>query len=167
MPDIDINSKIRTWYLQKALHILLLIINIFVLVYIISGLIKIINPSEIISTLGFLSNEILKTNIKKPILLVFSLIIACWEILLGFLFFIRARKQKILWVLLVTNLTFTVFSHYLEHNNKLSSCGCFGSLSSKIYPFHFIYIYLFNILLLTGIILISMKKSVIKIGVKS
>jgi hypothetical protein len=162
---IFITSKIA-WFQQEAIHIVLLIINIFVLVYIISGIIKLINPFELINTLGYLSNEILRTNIQKQILLIFSLIIGCWEILLAFLFLIRARTQMLLWILLLTNLTFTAFSHYLEHKNKLSSCGCFGSLSSKLYPFHFIYLYSFSILLLAGVILISMKKRILQMDIK-
>ena len=135
-----------------------LLLIFFACFYIFSGVLKILNPTQVLSSVELLVKKLLSFDLSLGLLLLFMSIIIIWEILLGVLFILRIKVDKVLWAFLLTNLSFTVVSHYLAYLNKLETCGCFGSFSSQFHPYHFILLYSFNVALILAIFFSKQRK---------
>ncbi len=142
------NFKRVERHLLIILNILLTLIACF---YIFSGGLKIINPNQIISTIRLLFNQVFGYTLSLKIALILVIVLISWEILLGFLFLVKIKVLKVIKVFFITNLFFTCISHYLYYLEELKSCGCLGYLSSKFQTYHFIILYIFNIILIIAV----------------
>lgn len=123
--------------------------------YVITGILKIIEPEQIIKTFDLLINMLYGINFSLKINLALIYLLAFWEVLVGASVLFRVKYDITLEAAFITNIVFTIVSHYLYHLDKLSSCGCFGVFSASLYPIHFLILYLCNVILLLAIIIHS------------
>jgi len=81
-----------------------LLLIFFACFYIFSGVLKILNPTQVLSSVELLVKKLLSFDLSLGLLLLFMSIIIIWEILLGVLFILRIKVDKVLWAFLLTNL---------------------------------------------------------------
>jgi len=123
------------------------------IIYIISGISKLEDPTLILNTTELLLRKVFNVEWSLlPITIIVFFIIA-WEILCGVLYVLNIHQQKVLWAFLITNLSFFSVSLYLKNIEKLETCGCMGAMSEIFHRIHFPFLYLFSfsIIVLIGI----------------
>ena len=98
------------------------IINfVFGIGLVLSAVLKLISPGQIISTVK-------------------ALALSLFTILFG------VGKKAVLPITYFVVLAFTVISQYLFFQGRLESCGCFGVLTKLFYPFHLGGLYFLTVL---------------------
>ncbi len=147
--------------MEKKNRIFFLLINIILTLiacfYALSGVLKMIYPSQFLSTIKLLLTNLFSFEASIIILLLFLSITVLWEIFLGILLIFRIRIKKVLWAFLMTNILFTIVSYYLAYLNKLTTCGCLGPFSAQFYPYHLFMLHFFNAFLIISLFLFKHK----------
>ena len=139
---------------KKAIYrIIKFALTVAAVFYIMTGILKLIDAKPIFQTFDFLIKNIFNKEISIKFIFTLVFALAFWEILIGSLIFLNYRIDFILWFFLITNLLFTVVSHYLIYLNRIKSCGCFGSLSQQLSALHLPILYICNIVIITAIIM--------------
>lgn len=124
-----------------------------------SGISKLLDHSSFFSSIKIMLKATpLKADATNAILLTIFFLFIVVELLIG-IFLIFKRGKKSIAIALITNILLIAISYKLNSLNKLHDCGCFGSASESLEPWHFIILYFFSgILMLKLFILLSHKK---------
>ena len=124
----------------------LMYIPAFVLIS--SGFLKLSSPNQSMKTISVLFEKILTFSINPLYLSILLFILIFIEIILGILYISNVKVRLLNWLFLLITVGFISISHYLNQLGGLKSCGCFGSISDKMYSIHLplLYIMLFIII---------------------
>lgn len=143
--------------LTLFLHICKLPINVLLyilaLFYIISGFLKLFDPTEIINTTNLLLNNVIGIRVQPSLVGVLISLLIIWEIFIGWFFLFRIRITLSIYFLFLTNVFFIVISYLLKNINSLQDCGCFGPLGPYVSPYHFMILYIHLSILILALLM--------------
>jgi hypothetical protein len=123
------------------------IINfVFGIGLVLSAVLKLISPGQIISTVKALALSLFRLPLSSSSALVSIFVLVIFEAGLGFTILFGVGKKAVLPITYFVVLAFTVISQYLFFQGRLESCGCFGVLTKLFYPFHLGGLYFLTVL---------------------
>lgn len=101
------------------------------LLFTFSGLIKLNDPMGFAFKLqDYFDPNVLDLGFLVPYALVFAVIIAIFEFLVGIMLLLGVARRFTLWSLILMILFFTFLTFYSAYFNKVTDCGCFGDAIS-------------------------------------
>lgn len=121
-------------------------IYLLAIIFILSAILKMLYPDQIISTIKIMIKNIFHFEPSLFILIILLIIVTLVETLIGLSILFGINTKKLMLAAFVATVFFTLISQYLNSIGRLESCGCFGTLSSAIYPYHLVFLYIYNIL---------------------
>ncbi len=120
--------------------------------YIISGVLKILEPKQATNTIEYLFSQLFSINISSYISVTLAYILIFCESVLGLLLFFYPYKPLIIVSAFLMNILFTIIFYLFRFWALENSCGCFVSLSVYLSSYHIYILHFSNIALIAAII---------------